>query len=53
MRVFAGISSSIIGEVIDSGIFIESDGRLKTIEAPKADQLYKAIEKLNSIGGNK
>ena len=48
-----GISSSIIGEVIGSGIFIESDGRVKTIEAPKADELYKAIEKLKNIGGNK
>lgn len=41
-----GISSSIIGEVIEEGIFIENDQGIKTIEAPRADELYRAIEKL-------
>lgn len=40
------ISSSIIGEVIDKGIFIKNKKGIETIEAPKADELYRAIEKL-------
>lgn len=45
-----GISVSIIGEVIDDGVFLESKDNLKIIEPPRADELYRAIEKLNSIG---
>lgn len=44
-----GISVSVIGEVIDDGAFIESKDNLKIIEPPRADELYRAIEKLNDI----
>lgn len=41
------IQLSIIGEVIEHGIFIVEDGELIDIEAPKADELYKVISKSN------
>ncbi len=44
-----GINVSIIGEVIEEGVFMQTKSGLKTIEAPKADELYKAIKKLNKI----
>lgn len=43
-----GIESSIIGEVINDGVFIEIEGNSKTIEPPRVDELYRAIGKLNN-----
>lgn len=38
-----GIESSVIGEVIEKGILIETDGELREIEPPSSDELYKVI----------
>ncbi len=43
------IDSSIIGEIIDEGLFLDRQQGLENIEAPKADELYRAIEKLNRM----
>ncbi|MBZ2175479.1 AIR synthase family protein [Schnuerera sp. xch1] len=38
-----GTKVTVIGEVIDEGILIEEDGKIKDIEAPSSDELYKAL----------
>lgn len=38
-----GIELSVIGEVVDSRITIESDGVEREIESPKSDEIYKVI----------
>lgn len=38
-----GISASIIGEVVESGISIEVDGETLEIESPGSDELYKVV----------
>lgn len=38
------IKVSVIGEVIEDGIFIEEDGKLKEIPSPESDELYKALD---------
>lgn len=40
------IESSIIGEVVDEKICIDRRGNLETIDPPRGDELYRAIEKL-------
>lgn len=42
-----GIEVSIIGEVIEKGIFIEKNGKLENIESPSSDELYKALSLLD------
>ena len=39
------IQLSVIGEVIEEGIFMLDNGELQDIEAPKADELYIALSK--------
>ncbi|NLY44913.1 MAG: AIR synthase [Tissierella sp.] len=39
------IDLTIIGEVVDEGIFVEIDGQIEVIDAPKSDELYKALGK--------
>ena len=46
-----GISSSIIGEVVEEGVYIERNERLEEIAPPKADELYAAIERLKGREG--
>lgn len=41
------INSSIIGEVVEEGVWIEKDDKIKEIAPPQGDELYKAIDKLN------
>jgi len=40
----AGIKSTVIGEVIESGVFLERDGKLLEIEPPSSDELYKVLD---------
>ncbi len=39
-----GIKSTIIGEVIETGILLERDGSLVEIEPPSSDELYKVLD---------
>lgn len=41
------IDLTIIGEVIEEGIYMECAGVIEVIEAPKSDELYKALGKFN------
>ncbi len=43
------IGLSIIGEVIEDGIYIEDRGKSKTIEPPEADELYRALDRFNTL----
>lgn len=43
------ISSAIIGEVVEEGVYIERNEILEEILPPKSDELYAAIEILNNI----
>lgn len=38
------IKISVIGEVIEEGIFIEKAGRTEEISSPEADELYRALQ---------
>lgn len=38
-----GIKVTVIGEVIEEGVYIESDGSIEEIESPGSDELYKAL----------
>lgn len=38
------IKISVIGEVIEEGIFIERAGRIEKILSPEADELYRALQ---------
>ncbi len=38
-----GIKVSLIGEVIDQGIFIEEKGQVSILNPPEADELYRAL----------
>ena len=41
------IKITIIGEVIDDGIFIEKDGEILELDPPESDELYKALKLVN------
>ena len=43
------IDLTIIGEVVEEGTYIEYAGVIEVIEAPKSDELYKALGKFNII----
>lgn len=43
----SGIKLSVIGEVIDEGIYLDNDGSMEIIDPPQADELYRALAKLN------
>lgn len=42
------IDLTIIGEVVEEGVFMETEGEIEVIEAPKSDELYKALGKFNN-----
>lgn len=42
------IDSSIIGEVVEEGVWIEENDQKETITPPEGDDLYKALHKLRS-----
>ena len=39
-----GINITVIGEIIDEGIYMDENGRLEEILPPGSDELYKALE---------
>lgn len=41
------IESSVIGEIIEEGIYMDQKGQRKTIEAPESDELYRAMKLIN------
>ncbi|MDR7870476.1 MAG: AIR synthase family protein [Tissierellaceae bacterium] len=43
------IQLTVIGEVVEEGIHMEEDAKVVNIEAPKADELYRALGKFNGI----
>ncbi len=40
-----GIKVSIIGEVIEKGVYLEENGDIKEIQPPGSDELYKGLDK--------
>lgn len=40
-----GIKLTVIGEVIEKGVYMESNGEQDIIQPPGADELYRALEK--------
>lgn len=42
---FEEIPVTVIGEIIEEGIYMEDNGELNIIEPPEADELYKALNK--------
>ncbi|MCF6465405.1 AIR synthase family protein [Clostridium sp. Cult2] len=42
-----GIKVTVIGEIIQKGIFIERKGKLEDIKPPASDELYKALSVLD------
>ena len=42
-----GIKLSVIGEIIEEGIFVEEMGKKENISEPGSDELYKALSKLS------
>lgn len=40
-----GIRLTVIGEVIDEGLYMDSGDKSERIEAPEADELYRALSK--------
>lgn len=43
------IELTVIGEVIEEGIYMDNSGRLEMIQPPKADELYRALCRFNSL----
>lgn len=37
------IKATIIGEVVENGVFLDNNGELKDIDSPESDELYKAL----------
>lgn len=41
------IPLTVIGEIIEEGVYIEDQGKTSIIEPPEADELYKALDNLS------
>ena len=41
------IKLTIIGEIIEEGIYMDTDGEIEVIQPPEADELYRALGKFN------
>lgn len=43
------IELSVIGEVIEDGVYMEDRGKSKIIQPPEADELYRALNRFNTL----